>query len=83
MRTGLSRLLTTTALSAPLALTGIVADAASDIGKVAAVNPSMDGTPPQANSRQLSLGTGVLQNERIQTSDDGSCLLYTSDAADE
>ena len=79
MKTGLSRLLTTTALGAPLALGVFAADAASDIGKVAAVNPSMDGTPPDAGARTLSLGSGVLQNERIETSEDGSGQLLFLD----
>ncbi len=65
MKTGLSRLLATTALGAPIVFGAVVANAASDIGKVAAVNPSMDGTPPASGARQLSLGAGVLQNERI------------------
>ncbi|MEL7153042.1 MAG: FecR domain-containing protein, partial [Pseudomonadota bacterium] len=79
MKTGLSRLLTTTALGAPLALGAFAAEANSDIGKVAAVNPSMDGTPPEANARQLSVGAGVLQNERIETSEDGSGQLLFLD----
>ena len=79
MKTSLSRLLTTTALGAPLALGTFAADASSDIGKVAAVNPSMDGTPPASNARQLSVGAGVLQNERIETSEDGSGQLLFLD----
>ena len=79
MKTGLSRLLATTALGAPLALTALAADAASDIGKVAAVNPSMDGTPPESGSRTLSVGAGVLQNERIETSENGSGQLLFLD----
>ena len=80
MKTGLSKFLATTALGAPIFFGATVTDAlAKDIGKVAAVNPSMDGTPPTSTIRRLSLGSDVLQNERIETSDDGSGQLLFLD----
>ncbi|MEM7212370.1 MAG: FecR domain-containing protein [Pseudomonadota bacterium] len=80
MTTQLSRLLATTALSAPILLIGLAAPAAEDIGKVAAVNPSMDGTPPTDQTRRtLQLGSGVIQNEKIETSEDGSGQLLFLD----
>ena len=80
MKTRLSQFLATTAIAIPVALVSIAAGAAEDIGKVAAVNPSMDGTPPQqATSRSLALGSGVIQNERIETSEDGSGQLLFVD----
>ena len=80
MKIRLSRLLATTALGVPIALASVPAVSAEDIGKVAAVNPSMDGTPPQQTaSRSLALGAGVLQNERIETSEDGSGQLLFVD----
>lgn len=80
MKTRLSRFVATTALAAPIAFATLPAVAAEDIGKVAAVNPSMDGTPPQqTSSRSLALGASVLQNERIETSEDGSGQLLFID----
>lgn len=80
MKTRLSYFLATTAIAVPVALAGVPAAAAEDIGKVAAVNPSMDGTPPQETaSRSLALGSGVIQNERIETSEDGSGQLLFVD----
>ena len=80
MKTRLSQFLATTAIAVPVALVSIATGAAEDIGKVAAVNPSMDGTPPQqATSRSLALGSGVIQNERIETSEDGSGQLLFVD----
>ena len=82
MKPGLSRLLATTAIGAPIALgimTAPVSAPANDIGKVAAVNPQMDGTPPTAAARTLQLGSGVVENERIETTDDGSGQLLFVD----
>ncbi|MEL6997813.1 MAG: FecR domain-containing protein [Pseudomonadota bacterium] len=82
MKPGLSRLLATTAIGAPIALgmmTAPVSAPAKDIGKVAAVNPQMDGTPPTATARTLQLGSGVVENERIETTDDGSGQLLFVD----
>lgn len=80
MNTQLSKLLATTALGAPILLAGLAAQAAEDIGKVAAVNPSMDGTPPTDQTRRtLQLGSGVIQNEKIETSEDGSGQLLFLD----
>lgn len=80
MKPGFSRFLATTAIGAPIAL-GMIAQqaAAQDIGKVAAVNPQMDGTPPTSSVRSLQLGSGVVQNERIETTDDGSGQLLFVD----
>jgi hypothetical protein len=44
----------------------------TDIGLVAAANPRIDGTPPNAEQRILKLGMNVFQNEFISTSDIGS-----------
>ncbi len=43
-----------------------------DIGFVAAANPRIDGTPPNAESRILKLGMNIFQNEYISTSEIGS-----------
>ncbi len=44
----------------------------TDIGSVAAANPTIEGTPPNANTRVLKLGTRIFENEIISTSKIGS-----------
>ncbi len=44
----------------------------TDIGFVAAANPRIDGTPPDAETRILKLGMNIFQNEFISTSKIGS-----------
>ncbi|MEM8791632.1 MAG: FecR domain-containing protein [Pseudomonadota bacterium] len=51
----------------------------TNIGQVAAVNSDMDGTPPNDAKRQLLLGLGVFENERVETSDQGSGQLLFLD----
>ena len=45
---------------------------ANQIGSVAALNSDVDGTPPEASRRQLSIGEGVVQDELIESSPIGS-----------
>lgn len=51
----------------------------AEIGTVAAVNQQMDGTPPQSAKRQLLIGDGLVSNERVETSEDGSGQLLFID----
>ncbi|MEM1276906.1 MAG: FecR domain-containing protein [Pseudomonadota bacterium] len=62
-----------------LALVSVMPAQSADIGQVAAVNRDMDGTPPDTAKRQLELGFGVVENERIETSDRGSGQLLFVD----
>ncbi len=55
--------LTTLALALPAA--------AQNIGTVASSEPTLRGTPPGGGTRALSLGTGVVQDERIASSASG------------
>ncbi|MEM1299263.1 MAG: FecR family protein [Pseudomonadota bacterium] len=50
-----------------------------EIGTVAAVNRDLDGTPPSATRRALTLGNNVVQEELIQTSPIGSGQLMFLD----
>lgn len=52
---------------------------AEEIGNVAAVNQDMNGTAPGEAPRLLDLGEGIVQDERIQTSTDGSGQLMFVD----
>ena len=45
---------------------------ANNIGSVAALNSDVDGTPPAAATRLLTIGEGVVQNELIESSPIGS-----------
>src|SRR4029079_11207167 len=47
------------------------AQAAQVVGNTVAVNPDAKGTPPAAQPRTLVLGTGLVFNERIDTSGEG------------
>lgn len=67
--------------AALLGLAGVLSagTAMAEIGTVAAVNQTMEGTPPQNDKRLLILGDGVVSDERIQTSSDGSGQLLFVD----
>ncbi|MBY8974457.1 FecR domain-containing protein [Rhodobacteraceae bacterium NNCM2] len=52
---------------------------AQDIGNVAAVNQDMNGTAPGQQPRLLDLGEGLVQDERIETSSQGSGQLIFLD----
>ncbi len=52
---------------------------AAEIGKVAAVNRDMDGTPPSSSKRTLALGNDIVRDERIETSPIGSGQLMFLD----
>jgi hypothetical protein len=56
-----------------VAILGMVsnAKAAQVVGNTVAVNPDAQGTPPGAKPRTLVLGTGLVFNERIDTSGNG------------
>ena len=62
-----SILLATVAVAA---LTGPIQ--ANQIGSVAALNSDVDGTPPAATTRQLSIGESLVQDELIESSPIGS-----------
>ena len=66
-------------LAATVAAAALSSGAYAEIGSVSAVNRNMDGTPPQGQRRALSLGNGVVQEERIETSDIGSGQLLFQD----
>lgn len=52
---------------------------AQNIGTVASQEPTLRGTPPGANTRTLSLGNGVVQDERIASSASGRGQLLFVD----
>lgn len=58
------------AAAATLALTALPAFA-QNIGTVASSEPTLRGTPPGAATRNLALGTGVVQDERVASSATG------------
>ena len=58
--------------SAAIAALSAFGAAADTIGAVSALNRDVDGTPPQADSRNLIIGDNVVQNERIDSSPLGS-----------
>jgi len=60
------------ALSALGATSGANAQA---IGNIGAVNPDALGAPPGGASRKLVLGSGVVQNERVQTDARGTAQV--------
>ncbi|MEM7177967.1 MAG: FecR family protein [Pseudomonadota bacterium] len=69
-----------TQLLASLSLIALASGAqAQDIGNVAAVNQDMNGTAPGQAPRLLDLGEGVVEDERIQTSSQGSGQLMFVD----
>jgi hypothetical protein len=51
------------------------------VGSVGAVNQSARGTPPGLAARQLSLGLGVQNRERIETSNVGSAQIVFRDTS--
>ncbi|MEM7058454.1 MAG: FecR family protein [Pseudomonadota bacterium] len=52
---------------------------AQQIGVVASLEPSIDGTPPGQASRPLAVGVNVIANERIVSSPNGRGQLLFSD----
>lgn len=68
-------------LTSALALAAVLSPlaASADIGKVAAVNREMEGTPPVETTRLLVLGDTVYQDELVETSDSGSGQLLFVD----
>ena len=54
---------------------------AESVGNVGAVNQTARGTPPGQSTRKLSLGTGVENRERIDTSSDGSAQINFRDTS--
>jgi hypothetical protein len=59
------------ALALAATLSTGAAEAAKVVGNTVAVNPDAKGTPPGAQPRTLVLGTGLVFNERIDTSGEG------------
>jgi hypothetical protein len=51
------------------------------VGNVGAVNQTARGTPPGQSTRKLSLGSGVQNRERIETSSDGSAQIVFRDTS--
>ena len=63
-----------------LALWAIPHAALSDtVGTAAAVKPSSTGTPPGGSARTLTVGTGIVERERIQTTGSGSLQVMFND----
>lgn len=54
---------------------------AQTVGNVGAVNQSTKGTPPGGGARVLTLGAGVVHNERVQTDANGSAQIAFSDGS--
>lgn len=54
---------------------------AESVGNVGAVNQTAHGTPPGQSTRKLSLGAGVENRERIDTSSDGSAQINFRDTS--
>jgi hypothetical protein len=52
---------------------------AQSAGSVGAVNPSASGTPPGGQARALAVGSGVVRNERLQTSATGTLHVTLND----
>lgn len=52
---------------------------AREVGVTSAANPTVQGTPPEAEKRTLYIGTDVFFNERIQTSDKGIAQILLMD----
>jgi len=48
---------------------------AQDVGNIGAVNPDASGMPPNASVHALSLGTTVVNKEKIQTTAEGTALV--------
>jgi trimeric autotransporter adhesin len=55
--------------------------AAAEVGVTAAVNPQALGTPPVGSPRTLSLGDGIVFQERIDTSGDGLVQVLFTDGS--
>lgn len=54
---------------------------AETVGNVGAVNQSAHGTPPGQSKRKLSLGAGIENRERIETSSEGSAQIVFRDTS--
>lgn len=54
---------------------------AQNSGRVGAVNLDATGTPPDAASRTLTIGTNVIYKERVQTSSSGSTQIMLPDSS--
>jgi len=50
-----------------------------EVGAAAAVRPSSLGTPPGGSARELDIGTRLVTNERIQTTESGSLQVMFLD----
>jgi hypothetical protein len=50
-----------------------------NIGTVAAVKPDAFGTPPSAPEQTLAIGTGLVENERIRTTAEGTANVVFAD----
>ena len=63
-----------------IAMAALAATAsAQQIGKVASLEPNMQATAPGASSRVLSIGSGVVANDAVRTSDVARGQLLFSD----
>jgi hypothetical protein len=54
---------------------------AESVGTIGAVNQSARGAPPGQSARQLSLGSGIENRERIETSNVGSAQIVFRDTS--
>ena len=69
----------TTLAAAFIAAFGATSAPAVDIGVVASLDPNLQGTPPGAEMRRLTIGTDVVQNEEIVSSATGRGQLLFLD----
>ena len=69
----------TTLAAAFIAAFGATSAPAVDIGVVASLDPNLQGTPPGAEMRRLTIGTDVVQNEEIVSSATGRGQLLFVD----
>lgn len=75
----LSRLSRSALLSAVLSVALTGPSLSQEIGTVASIEPTLRGTPPGAATRTLSLGTGVVGDETVQSSATGRGQLLFLD----
>ncbi len=64
---------------APMGTSPALAQNATDIGTVAAVKPDAFGAAPGAPEQTLVIGAGLVQNEKIRTTADGTANVIFAD----
>jgi len=79
MRMKLLPHLATTAIALILSLGASTAFAQEKVGVASAVNPNATGTPPNLATRTLILGTDIVHNERVVTTEAGQAEIQFMD----